>query len=235
MLLQRLQASLVDNSEQNLQDLKSQLDLVLNEFEQLDYLNKYKKVKSFLFCIEKIAKNKNINQSELDVLVAITKSLKPYTHYYDYYKTVLRRLFKQMLLLTIDTKRNILHKKILKVIVETGTIIIANLDISNFESVDGKYYEKFKDKLFIIETGGDGICLVEIEIISSTYPFLSLSDYKKEILSNSDLLLIKFKSKVFVSDGIEQELENVFEIEPGEYNCCWYELPNKYKVIMVKK
>jgi hypothetical protein len=234
MLLQTLKESLLKKN-RNIANLLAQLDLVIIEFEKFDLPTKLKNVKSLLFCIEQISKTTEITKPDLEKLATKTKNLKQYTFDSDYYPKVYGSIYKQMFLLIGDSKRKILLKKAFKVDVETGIIVISSTDIESLESIETKYLESLNDKLFIIETGGDGPVKLEIELIDMNFPFLSVADYRKEILNSSDLITVNFESVVNISDGAEQNLKNVLETSPGKYDCAWYEFETKYKVVMVKK
>jgi hypothetical protein len=230
-----LQNTLAVNSNQELQVVLPLFEEALQEFEGLEMLAKRSNVRNLLFCIFQISNNKNTDTKLLEQLAKTTKNLKQFTYESEYYSKVNALLYKKMFVLSGDSKREILLKKNCKVEVETGLLLVTSLDTSTLESLEDGFLTSLNDQIIVIETGGDGIVNIEIELVDLHYPFLSLADYKKEILNCSDLITINLKDKVFINDGANQSPKNIIELQLGQYNCVWYQFETKYKLIIVKK
>jgi hypothetical protein len=229
-----LQNSLAINPNQDLTTILALLDTVLDEYESLDLVTKRSNVRNVLFCIFQIINNKDADQKLLENLAKITKNLKPYTYESEYYSKVNANLYKKMFMLSGENKRNILFKNNYKIEVETGLVLITSLETNQFENLDDSFLTSLSNKLIVIETGGDGLINLKVELINMNYPFLSLTDYKREIFNNSDLLTLDFDAQIYINDGAEQNPKNVITLDPGRYDCVWYEFYTEYKLVIVK-
>jgi uncharacterized protein (UPF0332 family) len=166
-------------------------------------------------------------------LASLLPDLKKYTYESEFYSKACSTVYKSMFLLDGGNGREVLYQKIFNTPVDTGLIILSNQNFETLENLDTPYLQSLADDLIFIETGGDGKVKVEIEVIGMSYPYLSILEYKKDIIRLSDKSQINVANKLFVSDGRQQNPKNILEIALGKYYYIWYEFANKYKIVLV--
>jgi hypothetical protein len=209
-----------------------ELECAIDYFEQSEFRFRLKNAKSYVFYLEMVAPHPEITSVQLESLLKYLDKVKELFFDRFVWNRGLGRIYKRLMEVN-GWNREILLPKKFKVEVETGLVIITTIANSEIEDLSDEALNQIPNLIFL-SVGCDGRMLIEVEIINLPKPILSVKEYKKEIISQSEFKTLDVTDKLIIFDGADLNLKNVLQLEPGEYIVCAYQFENKVKVVLSK-
>jgi hypothetical protein len=207
-----------------------ELESVIDYFEQSDFRFRLKNAKSYVFYLETVATHPQITSAKLASLLKYLDKVKALFFDKFVWNRGLGRIYKRLMEVN-GWNREILLSKKFKVEVETGLVIITTTANSETEDLSDEALNQVPNLIFLA-VGGDGMMIVELELINLPKPILDVKDYKKEIISQSEFKTFVVADDLIIFDGAELNPKNVLQLESGEYTICAYEFETKVKVVL---
>lgn len=214
----------------NLDSIFQELELAYVEFINAHVRYLLSSRNNFLFVLAQIAKHPEISFVRLEQLLEYQKKVKHLFLEKDYYNKVFRQIYKRILKVN-NWNRTILFSQKMKVAVETGLLILTGSENLELEDLSDSSLNVILNLAFL-PIGFDYICPIDVEIINLPKPILSLSDYKKEIISQTDFVSLDVKDGLYIFDGVECNKANFIQLVNGQYLACIYQFENKIKVVL---
>ena len=204
----------------------NQIQKEWHNIQQLDIRDRIKAMKTLGFDIYNSYKKDQASRNELQLYIKILQEIIHSPANTPRYRILLNKITAQWLQVTGNDKAEVISKKVGKIPVESGLIMIG--DPAYMPSIqDDMDRVSEKDLLnvvnshraFFFGTGGDGIFNVQIRIINAYEPVVSENEYRWVFDTSQKAIVNVSSGTISVSDllGLDSEDAISQKIENGHY------------------